>query len=343
MALNEVGRRGRGRRRWVRRAVLLAVPAALLAAGCTVDLGTLGGDHGMAEDVNDAGLAVGTDLTSDEVPHAFRRAPGAAMIDLNGDAVSSHAYAVNEAGVAVGEADLGDGSVAVLWQADGTLVDLGFGRASKATDINDDGTVVGVAGRARLAAHGGGRGHDPAAGGLRALLQAAEGVNEGGDVVGWSIGIWGPGTRAVLWPAPDYQPVVLPQPDGDVVAEAVADDGAIVGNVSSSPGSRALLWQDSTHPPVELGGAAVTHAADVNEAGQVIGTIQVETPERTVGRAVRWDPGAAEPVQLGGLGGGFSTGEAINAAGDGAGSAGTRDTTPGVFPAQHAVLFPHDT
>ena len=230
MALNEVGRRGRGRRRWVRRAVLLAVPAALLAAGCAVDLGTLGGDYGIAEDVNDAGLAVGTDRTSDEVPHAFRRAPGAAMVDLNGDAVSSRAYAVNEAGVAVGEADLGDGSVAVLWQADGTLVDLGFGRASKATDINDDGTVVGVAGRLALLRTAAGEVTILPQAASGALLQAAEGVNEGGDVVGWSIGIWGPGTRAVLWPAPDYQPVVLPQPDGDVVAEAVADNGAIVGN-----------------------------------------------------------------------------------------------------------------
>jgi probable HAF family extracellular repeat protein len=95
-----------------------------------------------AYDINDTGTAVGWSSRQDFRPRAVRWRDGAVedLGTLPGHE-SSFAYAINNAGVVVGEARkfLGS-SEAFLWTEKGGMTSLGSGAAS---DINDSGWVIG--------------------------------------------------------------------------------------------------------------------------------------------------------------------------------------------------------
>ena len=103
--------------------------------------------------INDAGVVVGQAYAGGPY-QAFRDKPGEGMIQLVGRSqfsMHTHAYDINNAGVAVGDSD-GD---AMLWLADGTPINLdtwlntinptlgAFWRLNEAQAINDAGMVVG--------------------------------------------------------------------------------------------------------------------------------------------------------------------------------------------------------
>lgn len=334
----------RGRR--ARRLLLAVAPVALLAAGCAIDLGSFGGDNASAYGINDAGVTAGSASTSDGAPHAFRKQPGSAMVDLNGDADHSVAKAINEAGVAVGDATTDGHQVAVAWQPDGTRVDLGLGAPSWASDINDAGTIVGVASGGAFVREPSGQVTLLPDISATTVIDAANAINDHGDVVGFSIEL--ERNQAVLWEAPDYTPVVLPTDTTEqIVANDINNEGTIVGTASFRYTSTALLWRAGTHEVVTLKkgpsqSSVFAGAAAINDAGQVAGYTDEMTDGTTLRRAVRWDSPEGEPVRLGGFGGGGSTALGVNELGDAVGSAAARERTPDGRNIWHAALFPHD-
>ena len=89
--------------------------SGLYTGGIMADLGTLGGTHSGANEVNDTGVIVGWSQTTSGSSHAFVTVYGGAMVDigtLGGNA--SEAFAVNEDNVVVGDADTTSGAAACL-------------------------------------------------------------------------------------------------------------------------------------------------------------------------------------------------------------------------------------
>src|SRR5262249_5509918 len=120
-----------------------------------LQLGALGGFNSQAFGLNSNGLVVGHADTADQGPHAFV-SDGAMIGDLGtlgGPVGVSNAFAINDAGVAVGSSCVGppcDGRTpthAVIFAGRGPI-DLGTlsgGRNSEAHAINNHTQIVGVA------------------------------------------------------------------------------------------------------------------------------------------------------------------------------------------------------
>ena len=149
--------------------------------------------------LNNAGQAVVTTIWTDSGPgwaigivKAFRwdAVHGAVRLESPFDANTAYVRAVNDNGFAVGAS----GNHAVMWQPDGTVVDLGIGRAY---DINNLGQVVGqTLDGAVLWQPDGAIVRLP---GLpNTTSYRASGINDSGWIVG------GVGSSAVLWqPVPE--------------------------------------------------------------------------------------------------------------------------------------------
>jgi probable HAF family extracellular repeat protein len=320
--------------------------AALALSGCVVDLGGLGGWYAVAHDVNACSVTVGEATVSGEssyVPHAFLWAPGRALVDLNGFFDQSVAAAVNDRGVAVGNATIDGQTHAVLWKPNGRARLLGLGAGSAATDIADGGTIVGYRPGASGVIEAFVR--DGATGAVTDLPPAFPGaghyataVNERGDVVGYATPErWAP----VLWEAPYHEPVVLSERAGQTIPSDINERGDVTGTwFSIRIFSTALVWRAGTHEEVELpvpAGITASAASAINDAGQVVGYTNVYP---STYRAVRWTLDGGLPTDLGDLGGGSSAAEGLNEAGTAVGWATTPETTPSGTPIRHAALFP---
>jgi len=135
---------------------LIVHPFLWTKPGPMQDLGTLGGDCGKANAINDAGEVVGeADVPGPcgQTPHAFLWKSNV-MTDLgtlDGDGCS-YAAAINSSGQIVGDSNACDDSVrhAVLWQ-DGQVIDFNTRIPSDSTlsltrafAINDRGEIAGV-------------------------------------------------------------------------------------------------------------------------------------------------------------------------------------------------------
>jgi probable HAF family extracellular repeat protein len=103
---------------------------------------------------------------------------------------------------------------------------------------------------------------------------AAMGINQAGDVVGWSLGPTG--TRAFLYTAATGM-TALPSPAGRPVttARSVTDTGFVVGNASTGGTDigHAVRWQSGTVRDLgTLGTGLFSDARGVNAAGVTVGT-----------------------------------------------------------------------
>ena len=288
---------------------LLAVSSlvVVLAAGCAIDLGTLGGDFSQAADINDRGVVVGYAFTAANEQHAYRQAPGHRKVDLNGDFVRSDAVAVNRSGVTVGYAYEHDDGIerAVLWDRAGVAHDLGAGDESRATDINDDGVVVGNI--TTLAVAQLGWVWDPAVGEIEMLphaypggeeFQQAEGINNDGTIVGTEDEPGsGAGSGSVFWVGPDHRPVGLAGL-GATYSNAfdINDRGDIVGVINGDHSQRAIVWLAPAYEPLDITppGAPYGTAFGINDRRQVVGLVSEINSEWTF----RWDARNGQFVDL---------------------------------------------
>ena len=139
----------------------------------------------------------------------------------------------------------------------------------------------------------------------------AWGINDSGQVVGWSYTAENAATHAVLWQ--NGTMTDLGALGGSwSAAVAINSAGQVVGfSYPAGTAQRAVLWQNGT--VTELGTLGGTHssAIGINDAGQVVGW---SSPEGNVGyHAVLWQGGTTR--DLGTLGGTSSNAYGINDAG----------------------------
>jgi hypothetical protein len=285
--------------------------------------------------VNTAGAAVGyaekytggTDLG----PHAVRwDASGTVATELgnlgtNGAGLtSSYAFAINDAGIAVGRADKwiagGDrGPRAVRWNASGTA----------ATELGNLGTDSnGITGSEAYA------------------------VNAAGTAVGYANKLTGgayDGARGIRWVASGTAATELGNPDGtSTEATAINTAGSAVGVVQFYNGIYvAVRWDASGTAVTGLGNlGAKSFACDINAAGIAVGIADKYTGGTPRGsRAVRWDASGTAATELGNLGTDSSGGTnsyayAINDAGIAVGMADKY--TDGTNLGHRAVLWNFD-
>jgi len=263
------------------------------------DLGTLGGSHSWAYDINGSGQVVGLAGTGavDEygapVYHAFLWQNNA-MADL-GTLGGPHSAAtgINNAGQVVGLAQTtenldywqttGDGGGpihhAFIWQ-NGTMTDLGTlgGDLSRASAINNSARVVGYA---------------------EANTRPEECCVPC---------ICEPARHASLWEVGLPATNILGTSIGYDTACDINDAGQIVGDV---PLGHAFFWANGTITDLGMLGGNFSGASAVNNAGQVVGW--AETGEAALlwpYHAFLWESGAM--TDLGTLGGTFSTAVDIN-------------------------------
>jgi probable HAF family extracellular repeat protein len=135
---------------------------------------------------------------------------------------------------------------AVLWQPDGTPIELGSlgGSYSQALGINEYGDVVGLAetaagmGHAFLWRQGAGMVDLDVDG----IFSWAFGVNDAGQVVGEHLDATGR-QRAFVWTMErGIETLETPLADGSSRAAAINDFGEIVGVAADATSARALLW-----------------------------------------------------------------------------------------------------
>lgn len=243
----------------------------------------LGGTASEAAAVNRAGLITGSSEVVPGVMHAFRYdASTGSLVDLDPFGANSRGNAITTAGVIVGSADHGSGPHAARWAPDGTFTDLGTlgGVVGQAWAVNDAGVIVGDStdalhfGRAFRYTDSGGM---VALGTFGGWFDSARAVNAAGTIVGYASALGGSQWRAARWNA-DGTPVDLGTLGGAVsAAYAVNVAGEIVGWSKDAAGQdRAFLITGGAMVDLNTllpdgSGWLLTHAYDINDAGQIVG------------------------------------------------------------------------
>lgn len=208
----------------------------------------------------------------------------------------SAAWAINQAGVAVGEGDAGDFRPDPTLYRDGKVINVdASGGNARAIYINDAGVIVGDFSkgfgnvsswsaviwterasqpgrfdRVELAPYPGGD--------SKSRYGYALGANQGVQVVGYvQNSLFG--QKGAFWNNDAHHTLALLEPPAGhwtSLAFAVNDLGQAVGQSHPPFRTRAVLWlDDAAHTPVELGALpndVDSTAAGINNAGQIIGT-----------------------------------------------------------------------
>jgi probable HAF family extracellular repeat protein len=246
--------------------------------------------------------------------------PGGSLIPTLGG-TSGYAWAVNDAGVVVGDSRRPDGTPhAYKWSATEGITDLLSGFfLSRAADISNSGVIVGRAWQSasnptQLALRLGPGGPEmlpPLETGKSAI---ALGVNDAGVAVGISH------STAVMW---DVQgnAISLGTLPGDLYSEAydINDSGVIVGVSADDMGQRAIKYTPGIGMEALPNPGEQSWANAINNAGQIVGGVRYANGQHS---PVLWDTDGGLPIDLRGTPGSFSQAFAINDDGIVVGEAG---------------------
>jgi probable HAF family extracellular repeat protein len=218
--------------------------AFLWRTGTMTDLGTLGGRKSFGLDVNASDLVVGwSDYDpNSEDEHAFLWASGA-MQDLGTleGQTESQALKINDAAQVIGVS----GSHAFFWSR-GVMQDLGV---ASPVAINSRGQVVLNAGGRVLVWERGAVTQVDSPGNSYSI---ATGINERGQIVGWSQSGSGP-PHAVLWEQGRMTDLGALADAEQSRALAISNSGRVTGwSLSASGEIRALVWSKSASPNAAL-------------------------------------------------------------------------------------------
>lgn len=263
------------------------------------DIGTLGGNSTLAEDLNDLGQVTGTSTVASGNPHAFVWSASSGMIDLRpGNTGYSYGLAINNRGVGTGQAHFVAGDHAYRWSAASGAEGLGAlapGATSFGIELNDAGLIAGASGAGANQRHafvwtrsGGMIDITPSATIQDALPVT---VAPNGEVGGAYLPAFGNQNyfyyKPFLW-TPTAGLVSLPI--GSAVAggvSAMTRDLRIVGTLTYADDTpRAVLWTRTTGPR-SLGtlGGRFSRGIDINSKGQIVGDADTRSGSR---RAYVW-------------------------------------------------------
>lgn len=256
-------------------ALLLGQAAAHAAASWTItDIGVLADGpfaFSTATAINDAGQVTGMSRNAAGASHAFLWSAGSGMVDLGdvpgGDNFSA-GLAINAGGQVAGSSLFGTGLEsrhAFRWTAEGGIADLG---ARPGNNYYSEGL----------------------------------GINAAGTVVGWT-GLYTNTTAFYRTPSGAMTLLSKPSSNSSTQANAIADDGTIVGFTMKTNGTTlATVWAPNgsrSELPDLAGGAVYSTAHAINAAGTVVGSSAVAGG----GHAFVWTA-AGGMVDLGDLDGG---------------------------------------
>lgn len=297
------------------------VPPSPLPTYTLTDLGTLGGHHGDALAISDAGIVTGA---ANIAPRSTRGHAYAwqneTMRDLASDLpyVRSVGTGVSQSGQITGWA-YNKRNRPVAWVFDGKTrrLDLPRFRYGRALAISDTGIVVGVSQspwkigdvlpqRAWVAYRGETKAHD--LGTLGGLFAVAQAVNDDGVVVGKSDiarkpsdSTLGP-THAFVWQAGRMRDLGTLSGGRNSAATAVSNRGEIVGFGETGDGTTQAFvhngetLQPLTHPPQAWGSIAY----GINDRGTIVGSATWDGIGGNRRRAVMWQREGAvtRPIDL---------------------------------------------
>lgn len=278
----------------------------------------LQGSWSLVTAMNRAGDVVGiAPVTHDARGHLFLWRHDGSHVDLTSrDGIRGEAADINDRGAIVGQMDVRRATHAFLWR-NGRVTDLGTlgGKTSSASAINNAGEIVGESQTATGHAHAflwaDGRIRD--LGTLPGESSRATSINDRGEIVGIAHVGYLDGDHVLLWKDDHMRTLTGFGPAGGLFPAKITNHGAILVN-SVNP-DRAYLWRKGK--AIDLGslGSGRTHAADLNEKGQVVGSSRISS---TQSAAFVWSQGrmTALPNLTPGAGPPWSNAAEINARGE---------------------------